>query len=171
MKKLVFFFLLSAVVLACGNKNETKVTTEGEATVIPAIPLETPANITPVDGALTQEQLENLKPNANIPEGDFPVKKVNFAPEVSKFMVQKGIKTFESKCKSCHTVAGSGGTASAFEGMFSRREPAWVLNMVRNVPMEDIDGTLRDCPTRTDSGKLDFMEGRDLLELFRSLSQ
>ncbi len=170
MKKLVFFFLMSAVLVSCGNKNEVK-TTNGEESSNSATPTEVPADDTPIEGALTQEQLDNLKPNANIPEGDFPVKKVNFAPEVSKFMAQKGTRTFESKCKSCHTITGSDGTASVFEGMFSRHDPAWIMNMIRNVPMEDIDGKAKNCPTRTDEGKLEFIEARDMLELIRSVSE
>ena len=48
MKNLVFFFLLSAVVLACGNKNEVK-TTNGEESSSSATPTELPTTNNPIE--------------------------------------------------------------------------------------------------------------------------
>ncbi len=115
--------------------------------------------------------MEDLKPNANIPEGVFAVKKVNFAPEISKFMVQKGTRVFEQKCNSCHTIKVTDeGTASAFEGMFERHDPAWVFNMIRNVPIDGIDRKMKKCPVRSETGALEVIDARDLLEMIRSVS-
>lgn len=166
MKQLVFFFLVIAATLSACNNNEVNTGTDDAAKVA------TPENSSsPIPGTqVTQEQLENLKPNANIPTGVFAVKKVNFAPEISEFMVQKGTRVFDEKCKSCHTIKGAGGTASAFEAMYERHDPAWVMNMVRNVPMDDLDRQLKKCPVRTPEGALEVMDARDLLEMIRSVS-
>ena len=164
----IVLVMLAMVTFACNNGNNevTTGTEETSSTVTPA-----DASDTPIPGtAVTKEQLEDLKPNANIPEGEFTVKKVNFAPEISQFMVQKGTRVFDQKCKSCHTLKGTGGTASAFEGMFDRHDPAWVFNMIRNAPVDDITRQMKKCPVRSNEGKLEVIDARDLLEAIRSVS-
>ena len=169
MKNLSFFFLLSVLVVFSCNNNQNQANGVPEETTNQANP--TDGTNSPIPGtAVTKEQLQELKPNANIPEGVFAVKNVKFAPEVSKFMVQKGTRVFDQKCKSCHTIKGSGGTASAFEGMFERHEPAWVFNMIRNVPIDGITRDMKKCSARTDEGTLEVIDARDLLEMIRSVS-
>ena len=121
--------------------------------------------------AVTQSELDKLKPNANEPDDDFIIKGVNFQENLNKTMVAKGTNVFErKKCNECHSLTGDGGAASGFDGLFSRHEPAWVLNMVRNVKVE-VDRKTKKCPTRSEEGKLTFVESRDLLELIRSLGE
>lgn len=168
MKLLSILLTFSALILfACNNgNNQVDTPQEPAQTVTP-----TDGNNAPIPGtAVTQEQLEDLKPNANIPEGVFAVKKVNFAPEISQFMVQKGTRTFDQKCKSCHTLRGTGSSASAFEGMYERHDPAWVFNMVRNVPIDGISRQMKSCPVRSDEGALEVIDARDLLEMIRTVS-
>lgn len=169
MKYLSFFFLLSVLVLFSCNNNQNQADSGPQEISTPVT--QTEGTDSPIPGtAVTKEQLEDLKPNANIPEGVFAVKNVNFAPEISQFMVQKGTRTFDQKCKSCHTIKGTGGTASAFEGMFERHEPAWVFNMIRNVPIDGITRDMKKCSVRSAEGALEVIDARDLLEMIRSVS-
>lgn len=185
MKQIAFSILIITTIWACtGDAGSNAVNQQGsEVPQQPASPDQIPPmedvsipvekkGPSPIPGTgVTQEQLDNLSPNPNIPEGDFAIKKVNFAPELSVFMAQKGNKTFDQKCKSCHTIKGSGGKAIAFEGMFDRHDPAWVLNMIRNVPLDDLSPKAKGCITRTPEGKLEFIQGRDVLEFIRSIDE
>ena len=174
MKKLLFFCCLLTI-WACDNDTKPSVETQTpQAQANNQIqPIEDAgAKEAPIPGTtITQRELDNLKPNMNEPAPDFVLKGVNFQPELNKTMVAKGKKIYtDKKCSECHALTVSGGSASSFANMFSRHEPVWVMNMTRNVKVE-VDSKMNNCPTRTEAGKLSFMQSRDFLELVRSLNE
>lgn len=116
MKK-IYTLLLAATFVACGSSNEKKDDgfkfnrTKKEETK--AVQEKT---TTPVD-------LDN--------RGIGPIKDLVFDSAIDEAMVKEGATAFKQKCTACHKAEGKL-IGPAMKGIYERRHPAWVMNMLMN---------------------------------------
>ena len=73
-------------------------------------------------------------------KGVGPIKSVTFADEIDAELAAKGQKTFSTICVACH-MAEQRLIGPALKGVFERRSPEWVMNMILNP-----DGMLKEDP-------------------------
>ena len=64
-------------------------------------------------------------------QGVGPFKDITFATEVNKDMVTAGEAKFKAICTACH-MAEQRLIGPALKGVYERRSPAWVMNMIIN---------------------------------------
>ena len=128
MKKLGLLLVLGALVVGCGGKEKKEESsdegfqmnrTKEEA------PSETAAEGVPVD-------LGN--------KGVGPVTSVDFGQEINQELATEGQATFQTICTACH-MAEQRMIGPALKGVYERRSPEWVMNMIMNP-----DGMLREDP-------------------------
>lgn len=116
MKK-VLFLLIGAGLIACGSSNEKKEDgfkfnrTKKEETK--AVGEKT---TTPID-------LNN--------KGIGPIKDLTFDQAIDPALVATGATAFKQKCTACHKSEGKL-IGPAMKGIYERRHPAWVMNMLLN---------------------------------------
>lgn len=116
MKK-IFTFLFVSTLIACGSSSEKKEDgfkfnrTKKEETK--AVSEKT---ATPID-------LEN--------KGIGPIKDLVFDSTIDDAMVAEGAAAFKQKCTACHRAEGKL-IGPAMKGIYERRHPAWVMNMLLN---------------------------------------
>ena len=116
MKK-IFTFLFVSTLIACGSSSEKKEDgfkfnrTKKEETK--AVSEKT---ATPID-------LEN--------KGIGPIKNLVFDSTIDDAMVAEGAAAFKQKCTACHRAEGKL-IGPAMKGLYERRHPAWVMNMLLN---------------------------------------
>ena len=67
-------------------------------------------------------------------KGIGPIKSLSFDAEVNTEMVAAGEILFATKCTACH-MAEQRGIGPAMKGVYERRSPEWVMNMMLN-PIE-----------------------------------
>ena len=73
-------------------------------------------------------------------KGVGPIESVTFADEIDTELAAKGQKTFSTICVACH-MAEQRLIGPALKGVFERRSPEWVMNMILNP-----DGMLKEDP-------------------------
>lgn len=116
MKK-IFTLLFVSTLIACGSSSEKKEDgfkfnrTKKEETK--AVSEKT---ATPID-------LEN--------KGIGPIKDLVFDSTIDDAMVAEGATAFKQKCTACHRAEGKL-IGPAMKGIYERRHPAWVMNMLLN---------------------------------------
>ena len=116
MKK-IFTLLFVSTLIACGSSSEKKEDgfkfnrTKKEETK--AVSEKT---TTPID-------LEN--------KGIGPIKDLVFDSTIDDAMVAEGATAFKQKCSACHRAEGKL-IGPAMKGIYERRHPAWVMNMLLN---------------------------------------
>ncbi len=159
MKKLILFVALGAFVASCGGKKEEKKDgfevnrTKSEDKKSEA------AEGVPVD-------LDN--------KGIGPIKELSFADEIDSEMASRGEAKFNAICVACH-MAEQRMIGPAMKGVYDRRSPEWVMNMMLNP-----DGMLKEDPIAKALLKeynnaimlnqnLTEEEARDLAEYLRTL--
>ena len=162
MKKLLVLFVLGAFIVSCGGKEKKEEKKEGfemSRTKKEDKPEETASEGVPVD-------LNN--------KGIGPITSVDFGDEIDTAMAEAGEKTFSTICIACHQ-AEQRMIGPAMKGIYERRSPEWVMNMILNP-----DGMLKDDPiakalykeynnmVMTNQG-LSEEEARQLAEYFRTL--
>lgn len=125
MKKLFIPLAIVGLMIGCGEKKEEKKAgfemnrTKKEVTA-------TPVNEgVPVD-------MNN--------KGVGPIKSLSFADEIDAEMAENGKKIFSTICVACH-MAEQRMIGPALKGVFERRSPEWVMNMILNP-----DGMLKEDP-------------------------
>lgn len=107
-------------------------------------------------------------------KGIGPIKSVSFADEVDTEMAARGEAKFNAICVACHMV-DQRMIGPAMEGVYERRSPEWVMNMILNP-----DKMLREDPIAKALLKeynnaimlnqnLSEAEARDLAEYLRTL--
>ena len=115
--KNIFTLLFVSTLIACGSSNEKKEdgfkfnrTKKEESKAV------SEKTATPVD-------LDN--------KGIGPIKDLVFDSTMNEAMVAQGAAAFKQKCTACHKAEGKL-IGPAMKGIYERRHPAWVMNMLLN---------------------------------------
>lgn len=125
MKKLFIPLALAGLILSCGEKKEEK--KEGFE----------------MNRAKKEVKAEPVSEGVPVDMGNKgvgPIKSVTFADEIDAELAAKGQKTFSTLCVACH-MAEQRLIGPALKGVFERRSPEWVMNMIMNP-----DGMLKEDP-------------------------
>ena len=125
MRKLFIPLALAGLILSCGEKKEEKKEGFEMNRTKKEVKAEPVSEGVPVD-------LSN--------KGVGPIKSVTFADEIDAELAAKGQKTFSTICVACH-MAEQRLIGPALKGVFERRSPEWVMNMILNP-----DGMLKEDP-------------------------
>ena len=116
MKKLVAIFALGALVMSCGEKKEEK--KEGFE----------------MNRTKKEEKKEVVQEGVPVDmsnKGVGPIKSVTFGEEIDPELAAKGEEKFNTICTACH-MANQRLIGPALAGVFERRSPEWVMNMILN---------------------------------------
>jgi mono/diheme cytochrome c family protein len=116
MKKVITLFCL-LFLISCGSKEEKKKGFEYNRTQ----KIDKKSNNTSESKVLVD--LDN--------KGIGPIKKVAFETTINNDLAEKGKATFNQKCTACH-MANRKLIGPAMNGLYERRSPEWVMNMLLN---------------------------------------
>jgi hypothetical protein len=116
MKKLLFILIASILLVGCGSKTEKKKGFEYNRTQKEAPVKNIAAGKTPID-------LSN--------KGIGPISSMKFDAKIDDKLVETGAAAFKQKCTACHMVERKL-IGPAMKGIYERRNPAWVMNMILN---------------------------------------
>ena len=116
MKKVITLFCL-LFLISCGSKEEKKKGFEYNRTQ----KIDKKSNNTSESKVLVD--LDN--------KGIGPIKKVDFETTINNDLAEKGKATFNQKCTACH-MANRKLIGPAMNGLYERRIPEWVMNMLLN---------------------------------------
>ena len=125
MRKLFIPLALAGLILSCGEKKEEKKEGFEMNRAKKEVKAEPVSEGVPVD-------MDN--------KGVGPIKSVKFADAIDTELAAKGQKTFSTICVACH-MAEQRLIGPALKGVFERRSPEWVMNMIMNP-----DGMLKEDP-------------------------
>ena len=125
MKKLILLCLLGTFVASCGGKKEEKKDGFEVSRTKKEVKSEVASGGVPVD-------LDNV--------GVGPIKELTFPDEIDEAMAARGEASFNAICVACH-MAEQRMIGPAMKGVYERRNPAWVMNMMLNP-----DGMLKEDP-------------------------
>ena len=116
MKKILLVFALGGLIVSCGEskKEEKKEGFEMNRTKTADKPAEAQSEGVPVD-------MEN--------DGVGPYQDVTFDSEIDQEMAAAGEAKFNAICTACH-MAEKRMIGPALKGVYERRNPAWVMNMI-----------------------------------------
>ncbi len=86
-----------------------------------------------IDQIKEQAKMEPADPYENWESnnGVGPIKTLTLSGEINQDMALKGQEAYEAKCTACHKVEKKFIGPSP-KGIFERRTPAWVMNMILN---------------------------------------
>lgn len=116
MRKIVGLLAIVAVMASCGEKKEEK--KDGFE-----------MNRTKTETKAVEAQ-EGVPVDLNN-QGVGPFKDITFAAEVNTDMATAGEAKFKAICTACH-MAEQRLIGPALKGVYERRSPAWVMNMIIN---------------------------------------
>lgn len=119
MKKLGLLLVLVALMVSCGGK-EKKEESSDEGFQMNR----TKEEVTP---AATSEGVPVDMSN----KGVGPVTSVDFGQDINQELATQGQATFQTICTACH-MADQRMIGPALKGVFERRSPEWVMNMILN---------------------------------------
>ncbi len=125
MKKLILFIALGAFIAGCGGKKEKK--KDGFE----------------VSRTKTEEKKAGTKEGVPVDmdnKGIGPIKNLDFPNEIDAEMATRGEAKFNAICVACH-MAEQRMIGPAMKGVYERRSPEWVMNMMLNP-----DGMLKEDP-------------------------
>lgn len=125
MRKLFSILALSAIVVSCGEKKEEKKDGFEMNRTKKEVKAETTSEGVPVD-------MDN--------KGVGPITKVDFGADINQEMASAGEAKFQAICTACH-MAEQRMIGPALKGVYERRSPEWVMNMILNP-----DGMLKEDP-------------------------
>jgi len=117
MKKNIYYIILIALVVGCGPKKEEKKSFEYKRTTV-----EEKADTPKVEKAAVKIEKQG---------GIGPIKSMVFDADINKEMADEGALIFKEKCTACH-LANRKLIGPALKGIYDRRSPAWVMNMILN---------------------------------------
>ncbi len=148
---------LTSVFTACGGGEEKKDVTNSASTTVETV---------------TQDLVvEEVDPMENIGIG--PIDELEFDEEVDFEMAEAGKAIFDAKCAACHKVHKRY-IGPAPQGIYNRRNPAWVMNMILN-PDEMVQNDpiakvlLAEYSSPMANQNLTIKEARAVAEYFRTL--
>jgi len=116
MRKLITLLALSALVVSCGEKKEEKKDGFEMNRAKKEVKAADTSEAVPVD-------LDN--------KGVGPIKSVTFADDIDAEMAAAGEAKFQAICTACH-MAEQRMIGPALKGVYERRSPEWVMNMILN---------------------------------------
>lgn len=117
MKKPITLLFVLALLTACGpKKEEKKKSFEYKRT--------------PTEEKVEKKQIEKTPVNTES-IGIGPIKSMVFEAAVDSELAEKGSAIFTQKCTACH-MANRKLIGPAMQGIYERRNPAWVMNMILN---------------------------------------
>lgn len=115
MKKLLNVFAIAVLIVSCGEKKDEK-----------------------KDGFEMNRSKKEVKAAASegIPvdmdnDGVGPFKDVTFSDEINSELAATGEAKYNAICTACH-MAEQRMIGPALKGVYERRSPAWVMNMIAN---------------------------------------
>ncbi len=117
MRKLFTLLALGALVLSCGEKKEEK-----------------------KDGfemnRTKKEEVKATETTGGVPvdmdnKGVGPIENVDFGDEIDADLAAAGEEKFQAICTACH-MAEQRMIGPALKGVYERRSPEWVMNMILN---------------------------------------
>ncbi len=146
MKNWLTLLALSLLIISCGEKKEKK----EEGFEIKRTKEET----------VTQSESGGVPVDLNN-KGLGPITSLEFGEEIDMEMAAKGEATFNAICVACH-MAEQRMIGPAMKGVYERRSPEWVMNMILNP-----DGMLREDPI----AKALLKEYNNAIMLNQNLSQ
>ncbi len=116
MKKILVVLALGGLIIGCGEskKEEKKEGFEMNRTKTTEKATEAQAEAVPVD-------MDN--------EGVGPFKDITFDADIDKELASAGEAKFNAICTACH-MAEKRMIGPALKGVYERRNPAWVMNMI-----------------------------------------
>jgi mono/diheme cytochrome c family protein len=116
MKK-IFALLFVSTLIACGSSNDKK---------------EDGFKFKRKQKEEVQAQKEKIATPIDLSNvGIGPIKKLTFDSDIDLEMVETGRQAFKAKCTACHKTDKKL-IGPAMKGIYERRHPAWVMNMLLN---------------------------------------
>jgi cytochrome c553 len=125
MRKLLTLLALGALMVSCGEKKEEKKEGFEMNRAKKEVKKEAVSEAVPVD-------MDN--------KGVGPFTSVSFDNEINTEMASAGEAKFQAICTACH-MAEQRMIGPALKGVYDRRSPEWVMNMIINP-----DGMLKEDP-------------------------
>jgi mono/diheme cytochrome c family protein len=116
MKKLLFILVTSILLVGCGSKTEKKKGFKYNRT-------QKEAPVKNVAAGKTAIDLSN--------KGIGPISSMEFDAKIDDKLVETGAAAFKQKCTACH-MAERKLIGPAMKGIYERRNPAWVMNIILN---------------------------------------
>ncbi len=119
-----------------------------------------------------KEKIETTYDLSN--KGIGPVKSITLGADIDQAMAVKGGEVFKSKCTACHKI-GKKFIGPAPNGIFERRSPEWIMNMILNpdeMVKKDADAKallMEYNGSPMANQNLTEEEARNVLEYFRTL--
>jgi len=125
MKKILAVLAMGSLLMSCGEKKEDKKGGFEMNRTKKEVKAETTSEEVPID-------LNN--------KGVGPITSLEFVTEIDAELAAKGEATFGTICMACH-MAEQRMIGPALKGVYERRSPEWVMNMILNP-----DGMLKEDP-------------------------
>ena len=116
MRKLFTLLAISTMIISCGEKKEEKKEGFEMNRAKKEVKAETASESVPVD-------LNN--------KGVGPITSVKFDDTINEKMATAGKEKFQAICTACH-MAEQRMIGPALKGVYERRSPEWVMNMIIN---------------------------------------
>ncbi len=128
MKKVLVAAALGGLMISCGGKDKEEKKEGFE-----------------MNRAKTEKKAETTEAEAGVPvdldnKGVGPIKSIEFGADIDTEMAAAGEAKFKAICTACH-MAEQRMIGPALKGVYERRSPEWVMNMIMNP-----DGMLKDDP-------------------------
>ncbi len=106
------------------------------------------------------------------PKGIGEFKSVEVGEGIDETLAASGQAIVDMKCTACHQLNDKRLVGPGFQGVTSRREPEWIMNMITNVDvMLDKDpqaqALLEECLTRMPNQNITAQDARGVLEFMR----
>ncbi|MDC6350988.1 cytochrome c [Zeaxanthinibacter sp. PT1] len=127
MKKIAMVLALGAVMISCGDKEKKEESKDGFE-----------MNRTKKTEKKATESVEVPVDMSN--KGIGPVESVEFGEEIDMELAAQGEAKYTAICTACH-MADQRMIGPALSGIYERRSPEWVMNMILNP-----DGMLKEDP-------------------------
>ena len=128
MKKVLIAMALGGLMIGCGGKDKKEEKTEGFE--MNRAKTEKKAETTEAEGVPVD--LDN--------KGIGPIKSLEFGSDINTEMAAAGEAKYKAICTACH-MAEQRMIGPALKGVYERRSPEWVMNMILNP-----DGMLKEDP-------------------------
>lgn len=160
MKRMLIACAFGLFLASCGGGSS-----ENEQSTTPNATEETTA---PESGSTS----ENPTYDPNRGEGKFTDENVKVDASLNAQLAEKGEKTYDLKCASCHKLTDERLVGPGWKGVTTRHKPEWIMNFMTNTDaMLDKDpkaqAMLEICMVRMPNQNLTDDDARDILEFMR----